>query len=78
MNRVRGVFSGSSVSSRKSGERPTSTRQMWNATSSSQIGTLIEIGRPSLPVTFTQARRSGSVSYQYSCCHPRASTRWWK
>ena len=43
-------FSCRSASSRYSGTRPTSTRQIWATTCSSWIGTVIVSGRPSSPV----------------------------
>ena len=60
-------FSGRSASSRNSGTRPMSTRQIWATTFHASI-----VDRDRLlaaEVTSAAGRRSGSVSTQYSCCH---------
>ena len=71
-------FSGRSASSRYSGTRPTSVRQIWHTTSMSPTGTVTVIGVPSSAHTSAVGTRSGSVSTQYSCCQPPESIRWRK
>ena len=59
IQRATAPFSGRSASSRKSGTRPTSTRQICATTCSAPTGTVTVIGSPSSPVTRAIGWRSG-------------------